>query len=222
MKYWMLMLLAITSFVSKSQNTFDSSFRFYYYDQKLSMFEMMPDQDKEVVWMGDSITDGAEWSELFPGLRTLNRGISSDNTFGMLYRIGEVAKRKPVKLFLLIGINDIARNIPNEVILRNYVKLIDSIQIQSPNTKILIQTILPTNNVFTQFKNHQNKTEQIAEVNSSLKIICQQRGLQLVDLFTAMSDADGKLDKRYPNDGLHLNGAGYQRWKQFLLENKFL
>ena len=216
------MLLAITSFVSKSQNTFDSSFRFYYYDQKLSMFEMMPDQDKEVVWMGDSITDGAEWSELFPGLRTLNRGISSDNTFGMLYRIGEVAKRKPVKLFLLIGINDIARNIPNEVILRNYVKLIDSIQIQSPNTKILIQTILPTNNVFTQFKNHQNKTEQIAEVNSSLKIICQQRGLQLVDLFTAMSDADGKLDKRYTNDGLHLNGAGYQRWKQFLLENKFL
>ena len=216
------MLLAITSFVSKSQNTFYSSFRFYYYDQKLSMFEMMPDQDKEVVWMGDSITDGAEWSELFPGLRTLNRGISSDNTFGMLYRIGEVAKRKPVKLFLLIGINDIARNIPNEVILRNYVKLIDSIQIQSPNTKILIQTILPTNNVFTQFKNHQNKTEQIAEVNSSLKIICQQRGLQLVDLFTAMSDADGKLDKRYTNDGLHLNGAGYQRWKQFLLENKFL
>lgn len=222
MKYWMLMLLAITSFVSKSQNTFDSSFRFYYYDQKLSMFEMMPDQDTEVVWMGDSITDGAEWSELFPGLRTLNRGISSDNTFGMLYRIGEVAKRKPVKLFLLIGINDIARNIPNEVILRNYVKLIDSIQIQSPNTKILIQTILPTNNVFTQFKNHQNKTEQIAEVNSSLKIICQQRGLQLVDLFTAMSDVNGKLDKRYTNDGLHLNGAGYQRWKQFLLENKFL
>lgn len=216
------MLLAITSFVSKSQNTFDSSFRFYYYDQKLSMFEMMPDQDKEVVWMGDSITDGAEWSELFPGLRTLNRGISSDNTFGMLYRIGEVAKRKPVKLFLLIGINDIARNIPNEVILRNYVKLIDSIQIQSPNTKILIQTILPTNNVFTQFKNHQNKTEQIAEVNSSLKIICQQRGLQLVDLFTAMSDVNGKLDKRFTNDGLHLNGAGYQRWKQFLLENKFL
>lgn len=222
MKYWMLMLLAITSFVSKSQNTFDSSFRFYYYDQKLSMFEMMPDQDKEVVWMGDSITDGAEWSELFTGLRTLNRGISSDNTFGMLYRIGEVAKRKPVKLFLLIGINDIARNIPNEVILRNYVKLIDSVQIQSPNTKILIQTILPTNNVFTQFKNHQNKTEQIAEVNNSLKIICQQRGLQLVDLFTAMSDVNGKLDKRYTNDGLHLNGAGYQRWKQFLLENKFL
>lgn len=218
----MLMLLAITSFVSKSQNTFDSSFRFYYYDQKLSMFEMMPDQDKEVVWMGDSITDGAEWSELFPGLHTLNRGISSDNTFGLLYRIGEVTKRKPTKLFLLIGINDIARNIPNEVILRNYVKLIDSVQMQSPYTKIFIQTILPTNNVFTQFKNHQNKTEQIAEVNNLLKIMCQQRGLQLVDLFTAMSDADGMLDKRFTNDGLHLTGAGYQRWKQFLLENKFL
>jgi len=222
MKYLMLMLLATTSFVSKGQNTFDSSFRFYYYDQKLSMFETMPDQEKEIVWMGDSITDGGEWSELFPGLRTLNRGISSDNTFGMLYRINEVAKRKPVKLFLLIGINDIARNIPNEVILRNYVQLIDSIQMQSPNTQIFIQTILPTNNAYTQFKNHQNKTEQIAEVNNGLKMMCQQRGLQLVDLFTAMSDAEGKLDSRYTNDGLHLTGAGYQRWKQFLLENKFL
>ena len=222
MKYLMLMLLATTSFVSKGQNTFDSSFRFYYYDQKLSMFETMPDQEKEIVWMGDSITDGGEWSELFPGLRTLNRGISSDNTFGMLYRINEVAKRKPAKLFLLIGINDIARNIPNEVILRNYVQLVDSIQMQSPNTQIFIQTILPTNNAYTQFKNHQNKTEQIAEVNNGLKMMCQQRRLQLVDLFTAMSDAEGKLDSRYTNDGLHLTGAGYQRWKQFLLENKFL
>jgi lysophospholipase L1-like esterase len=182
----------------------------------------MPDQKKEVVWMGDSITDGGEWSELFPGLRTLNRGISSDNTFGMLYRINEVTRRKPSKLFLLIGVNDIARNIPTTVILQNYQQLVDSIQIQSPQTKIFIQTILPTNNDYTQFKNHQNKTAAIDAVNNGLKTLCLQRRLQLVDLHTAFSNEDGKLDSRFTNDGLHLTGEGYQHWKQFLLDNQFL
>jgi lysophospholipase L1-like esterase len=125
-------------------------------------------------------------------------------------------------LFLLIGVNDIARNIPTSVIIRNYQQLIDSIQLQSPQTKIFIQTILPTNNDYTQFKNHQNKTAAIDAVNNGLKTICQQRRLQLVDLHAAFSNADGKLDSRFTNDGLHLTGAGYQHWKQFLLDNKFL
>lgn len=222
MKYLILLFTIVLSHSTHAQNSFDSSFRFYYFDQKLSMFETMPDQKKEVVWMGDSITDGGEWSELFPSLRTLNRGISSDNTFGMLYRIKEVTRRKPSKLFLLIGVNDIARNIPTTVILRNYQQLVDSIQLQSPQTKIFIQTILPTNNEYTQFLNHQNKTAAIDAVNNGLKTLCQQRQLKLVDLHAAFSDANGKLDSRFTNDGLHLIGAGYQHWKQFLLDNKFL
>jgi lysophospholipase L1-like esterase len=222
MKYLILFFTIVLNHSAAAQNSFDSSFRFYYFDQKLTMFESMPDQKKEVVWMGDSITDGGEWSELFPNLRTLNRGISSDNTFGMLYRIKEVTRRKPSKLFLLIGVNDIARNIPTTVILRNYQQLIDSIQLQSPQTKIYIQTILPTNNDYTQFVNHQNKTAAIDAVNNGLKTLCLQRQLQLVDLHAAFSDANGKLDSRFTNDGLHLTGAGYQHWKQFLLDNKFL
>lgn len=218
--FWLLLVVA--SLNATSQSSFDSSFRFYYYDQKLSMFETMPDQKKEIIWMGDSITDGGEWSELFPGLRTLNRGISSDNTFGMLYRIREVTQRKPAKLFLLIGINDIARNIPTQIILRNYRQLIDSIQLQSPKTQIFVQTLTPTNNAYTQFKNHQNKTAAIDSVNNGLKALCKQRRLWLVDLHTAFIDAEGKLDSRYTNDGLHLTGAGYQRWKQYLLDKKFL
>jgi len=35
-------------------------------------------------------------------------------------------------------------------------------------------------------------------------------------------DASGKLDKRYTNDGLHLNGAGYMLWKALLIEQKLM
>jgi lysophospholipase L1-like esterase len=202
----------------RAQTSYDSSFRFYYYDQKLSMFQTMPDRAGEVVWLGDSITDGGEWSELFPGVVTLNRGISADNTFGILYRIREITRRKPRKVFLLIGINDIARGIPDSVILYNYRRIVDSIRWQSPATQLYVQSLLPTNNAYSDFKNHQNKTEHIDYINGQLRQLCLQRKLVYVDLHAAFADKEGKLNSRYTNDGLHLTGAGYQRWKEVLLQ----
>jgi lysophospholipase L1-like esterase len=210
------------SIVIKAQQSYDSSFHFYYYDQKLSMFEQMPTPKNCIVWLGDSITDGGEWSELFPNYNTMNRGISSDNTFGILYRLREVIRRKPKKIFILIGINDIARNIPDEVILRNYRKIIDSLQLQTPATKIYVQSILPTNNKYTQFKNHQNKTEHIHYINRALKKLCEERNIYYVNLYDAFLDTEQKLNPLYTNDGLHLTGEGYRRWKELLLTQKYL
>jgi lysophospholipase L1-like esterase len=219
--FYILVFLGV-SIVTKAQQSYDSSFRFYYYDQKLSMFEQMPTSKNCIVWLGDSITDGGEWSELFPQYKTMNRGISSDNTFGILYRLHEVIRRKPKKVFILIGINDIARNIPDEVILRNYRKIIDSLQLQTPATKIYVQSILPTNNKYTQFKNHQNKTEHILYINEALKKLCEERNIQYVNLYDTFLDTEQKLNPLYTNDGLHLTGEGYRRWKEVLLTQKYL
>jgi lysophospholipase L1-like esterase len=217
------MLFFVVSFqLLKAQAAYDSSFRFYYYDQKLSMFEQMPTPKKAIVWLGDSITDGGEWSELFPQYNTMNRGISSDNTFGVLNRLYEVVKRKPRKVFLLIGINDIARGVPDEVILRNYRKMIDRIQLQSPATKIYVQSLLPTNNNFTQFKNHQNKTEHVLKVNEGLKKLCTEKKITYINLYDAFLNSEGKLHEKYTNDGLHLTGEGYLRWKEVLIQAKVM
>jgi lysophospholipase L1-like esterase len=205
-----------------SQARYDSSYRFYYYDQKVSLFHAAPQRDDAVVWLGDSITDGCEWAELFPGVVALNRGISSDNTFGVLNRIGEVTRRRPAKLFILIGINDIARGIPDDVILRNYAHILDSVRLQSPRTRVIVQSLLPTNNSFRDFKNHQNKEERIASVNQRLKQLCAERGLYYLDLHGAFVDPEGKLNRQYTNDGLHLTGAGYLNWKAVLLKYKLM
>jgi lysophospholipase L1-like esterase len=201
-----------------AQQDYDSSFRFYYYDQKLSMFLLMPHREEALVWLGDSITDGGEWSELFPGMATLNRGISADNTFGILHRLHEVTKRKPKKVFLLIGINDIAKEVPVEKILDNYLKIVQQIKAESPKTDIWLQTLMPTHNGFHDFPKHQNKTEKILAVNEGIKQIAGKENTNLIDLNAAFADTDGKLDTRFTNDGLHLTGAGYLHWKQ-ILEN---
>jgi len=204
------------------QAAYDTSFRYYYYDQKLSMFEDMPDSKNEIVWLGDSITDGGEWSELFPKYNTLNRGISADNTFGIINRLHEVTRRKPKKLFLLIGINDIARSIPTDVILSNYKKIVQQVKAESPATIIYIQTLLPTNNDFNNFPKHQNKTEVVLAVNEGLKALAKSEQTQLIDLYETFLDNTGKLDKQYTNDGLHLLGVGYQHWKAIIITSKAL
>ena len=217
-----LFILLCMSRLSFGQAAYDTSYRFYYYDQKLSMFESMPDTKDEIVWLGDSITDGCEWSELFPKHNTLNRGISSDNTFGVLHRLHEVTRRQPKKIFLLIGINDIARNIPADVILANYQKIVQRIGQESPNTTLYIQTLLPTNNSFNNFPNHQNKKDRVETINNGLKAIAASNKARLIDLYPAFLDAEQKLDKQYSNDGLHLLGAGYQHWKNILISNNAL
>lgn len=207
---------------AEAQPSYDSSFRYYYYDQKLSMFEQMPSSKNCIIWLGDSITDGGEWSELFPHYNTMNRGISADNTFGVLYRLQEVIRRKPQKVFLLIGINDISKQIPDEIILRNYKRIIESFQLQTPATKIYVQSILPTNNNFTLFNNHQNKGEHILFINNELRKLCVEKKITFVNLYDAFTDQEGKLNPLYTNDGLHLTGEGYIKWKEVLLTNKYL
>lgn len=220
MKKFVTILLITISLQAAAQ--YDSSFRFYYYDQKLSMFEQMPAKDNCIIWLGDSITDGCEWSELFPNYNNLNRGVSSDNTFGVLNRLPEIIRRKPAKIFILIGINDIARNIPVDVILRNYTKMVERIQQESPRTKIYVQSLLPTNNQFTQFKNHQNKEAVIQTVNKGIAQLAIDKKINFIDLYAAFQDKEGRLDVRFTNDGLHLTGAGYLRWKEVLTQGKYL
>ncbi len=218
----LLLLFFVYPICLSAQSTYDSSFHFYYYDQKLSMFEIMPDQEGEVIWMGDSITDGGEWSELFPHEKTLNRGISSDNTFGVLFRLTEITRRKPKKIFLLIGINDIARNIPDSVIIANYRKIISVIQQQTPQSHFYIQSILPTNNTFSEFKNHQNKKANIITINTALQKLCKEKNIVYVDLYSHFVDESGKLASQFTNDGLHFTGEGYRKWKEVLIEKKLM
>ncbi|MBQ3448184.1 MAG: hypothetical protein IJG37_11115, partial [Synergistaceae bacterium] len=74
-----------------------------FYKIKRSIHEAMPGNEGCVVFLGDSLTDYVPFSELFPGLRVINRGIAGDNTLGALERIDEVTSLKPAKLFILLG-----------------------------------------------------------------------------------------------------------------------
>ncbi len=214
---WMMGLQIVVA-----QQDIDTSYNTTYYEQKTSLFRLLPDGKGELVFLGNSITDIGEWAEIWQNKKVINRGISSDNTFGVLARMDDVLASKPKKIFLLIGINDIARNTPDSVIINNFKKIIQRVQSASGKTKLYVQSILPTNNQFTQFTRHQNKEAHLLFINHALEQICQQQNVTYVDLYSRFLDKEGRLDKQYTNDGLHLMGAGFMLWKTILKEKCYL
>ena len=201
---------------------YDSTFRPNNYALKVAQFISYPHSTKDIVFLGNSITANVEWRELLGMENIKNRGISGDISFGVLERLQEVIDGKPAKVFILIGINDISRNISDDLLLVNYRKIILRIKTGSPATKIYFHTLMPVNNEFTQFKNHYNKDEHIAYVNNGLKKIAEETRITLIDLHPLFLDANGKLDKKYTIDGLHINADGYKLWAALLQNGGYL
>lgn len=211
-----ILLVTVTCTVSAQTTAWDSTFRPNGYVLKLSQFKSYANSSTDVVFLGNSITAGTDWNELL-GLKTArNRGISGDITFGILERLDEITEGKPARIFILIGINDISRNIPDSVILENYKKIIRRIKAASPATKIYFQTLMPVNNEYTAFKNHYNKDEHILFVNEAIRKMASTEKITVIDLYPHFLNQDGKMDKKYTTDGLHLNATGYQHWASIL------
>jgi lysophospholipase L1-like esterase len=194
----------------------DSTYRFYFYDQRYSLFEALETKPGQIIMLGNSITNGGNWSELLGNNRVINRGISGDNTFGVLNRLDEIVSSQPEKIFILIGINDLSRETPVDVILNNYRRIVSKIQLESPETRIYVQSLFPTNNEFDHFPRAQNKDDEIRAVNIGIEKIAGEYGITFIDLYPHFMDKEGKLSKEYTNDGLHLMGKGYLKWTEII------
>lgn len=196
-----------------------------YYQQKLSLFRALPNTPNEIIFLGNSITDGGEWAELFDNQNIKNRGISGDTTFGVLNRLDEVVSF-PSKIFLMIGISDLALGIDKDLILQNIEKIVDSIHEKSPKTKVYVESLLPVNSDFKKFPNHTSKTKEIQYINEKLEQWCNNtHSAEFIDLYTSfLEDKIDKLKPEYTNDGLHLTAKGYLHWKslieKFITERK--
>ena len=218
---WLASVMAFAAF-SQQQPAFDSTYRPANYALKVAQFRSYPNSPKDIIFLGNSITEYTQWNELLGRSDVRNRGISSDITFGVLERLDEVTEGKPAKVFILIGINDISRNVPDSLILRNYALIIQRIRKESPSTRIYFHTLLPVNNEFTQHKRHYNRDEHILFVNEELKKLTSKENITLIDLHPHFLDAGKKLDKKYTADGLHLNAEGYQLWASILKKGNYL
>jgi hypothetical protein len=102
---YLLLLLSYTALAQIKENRNKDEAFSTFYQQRSSLFRLLPQSKGDIMFLGNSITNGNEWDELFNDASIKNRGISGDATLGVLNRLDEVTARKPGKVFLLIGIN---------------------------------------------------------------------------------------------------------------------
>lgn len=215
-------LIMLTASVPARNDSIQTTRYSPYYYQKKSLFEILPNTQDEIIFLGDSITDGGNWSELFNDARMKNRGISGDVTEGVLERLSEVTESHPRQIFLLIGINDLSKGHSVDDVIDNIRIIAKKITLACPETSLFLQGLLPVNADFGLFPDHTNKTEMIVAVNKKLASVAERFGATYIDLYSAFVDGDDKLARKFTNDGLHLTGEGYMRWKSLLtkyLEN---
>lgn len=200
----------------------DSSFHNYWYDSRLNYFKQLPAKKGAVVFWGDSITEWTDWNELTGLRQVLNRGIAGDICLGLHFRMDEVSRHQPQKIFILIGTNDISKGIAATDIIRTYKTMVQQLQQQLPKTKFYVQSVLPINDSLINRQYYKGTNEGIRQLNGLLQGLTLELKVRFVNVYDAMLDNQQQLAKEYTYDGLHLSGLGYLQWVAYLRKQQLL
>jgi lysophospholipase L1-like esterase len=172
-----------------------------------AQFRKLPNTGAEIIFAGDSLVADGPWAELYSPIK--NRGIGGETTAGLLDRLDEMTESQPQKIFLLVGTNCLAADIPVAQVIRNYRKILEQIRRESPQTDVFVISVLPVNQQLARGGPvHDNAT--IQELNHRLQDLAGQfERVAFLDAFDPLTDAHGDLREELTTDGLHLNIDGY-------------
>ena len=184
-----------------------------YYARRATLFDELPIGKKDIVMLGNSLTDGCEFNELLGNRHIKNRGIVGDIIQGLIDRIDPIIKGQPKKLFIMSGVNDISHDVSADSIARAMEKLIVIVKQGSPRTKIYLQSLLPFNNDVREWKLLKGRDHVVVEANRLLEQVARRQGVTWINLYPLFADENGRLRADLTNDGLHLMGKGYLIWR---------
>lgn len=175
-----------------------------YYSEKLETYkkenELYDDYEVDIVFLGDSLTDGYDVKAYYSEYLVSNRGIGGDTTIGLENRLEVSAyELKPKVIVMLIGANNMSE------MFTNYEEILKGFKENLPNTKIVILSLTAMGG-----EHWGRKNELAAYNNVKIKKYAIKYGYYYVDLFTPLFDEDkGEVYDGYTVDGGHFTKEGY-------------
>ena len=170
--------------------------------------------EPDIIFIGDSIIEYYPLQELFGTSKNIvNRGIRG-------YQIGLLRENLDVHLYgdsvdqivLLIGTNDIGKDVPMNEALNNLESVIQTISRDYPLSQIKLVSILPVNEG-EDFKQavYIRTNEKIKACNQAYQDLASAyMQVEFVPVFENLLDQKGQLKSDFTTDGLHLSVSGYQ------------
>ena len=204
-------LLKIAEYLSVSEKTVQRDLRLL--EPWLSEWKITIDKraGAGVILSSDNITDLLYMDQLL--------GSEGDDTDGIYDRLDQILPYQPATIFFLAGINDISHDLSIKEVANGIFKIVDEISRQCPNTRLYLQSLLPINEDFHQWKLLEGKTEVIPQVNRIIHKMANERNISYLNLFSLFSISG--LHIMRPDltiDGLHLTEKGYDVWSKKLKE----
>ncbi len=166
-----------------------------------------------VVFLGDSITQG--WGSLaqdFPDFKVANRGISGDNTRGVLCRLkDDVLDIDPAAVVLLIGTNDLEDKGEPDQIAANVKLILAACHAAHPKMPVIVCKVMPS----SATKNR--PADKIKQINALVDDLVATDPLCFrCDTWTIFANDQGDAKVEEFPDLLHPNAAGYAKFAQAL------
>lgn len=171
-------------------------------------------REPDVIFIGDSIVEYYPLQEMFLTDKYLvNRGIRGYKTDLLREHLDTHLFGTAVdKIVILIGTNDIGKEVLQAEILQNMEIILQAIQRDFPLTEVKLLSVLPVS------EEDNYKSTVYVRTNAKIQVLNQgYQGLaqaymnvEFVDVFSSLTDAKGQLRKEFTTDGLHLSVAGYR------------
>ena len=170
--------------------------------------------DPDIIFIGDSIIEYYPLQELLGTSKTIvNRGIRGYQTGLLLDNLDAHLYGDAVdQIVLLIGTNDIGKEVELEQTLHNLEAVIQSIARDFPLTQIKLLSILPVNEG-TEYQQtvYIRTNEKIKAWNQAYQDLASAyMQVEFVPVFENLLDQKGQLKSDFTTDGLHLSVSGYQ------------
>jgi lysophospholipase L1-like esterase len=174
-----------------------------------------PVTHRDVVVVGDSLTERGEWWELLDR-PVANRGVAGDTVEGVRARLDDVAALDPRVVFVLVGVNDLLAGAPPEALAARHAALLAELRRRLPRARIIAESLLPIRDELVA-RDAALTGATVRRANELCRRGAAAAGVDWLDLHARLADPDGELDPRYSSDGLHLSGTGYRAWAAALL-----
>lgn len=170
--------------------------------------------EPDMIFIGDSIVEYYPLQELLGTAKTIvNRGIRGYQTGLLLDNLDAHLYGDAVdQIVLLIGTNDIGKDILMNEALDNLEGVIQSLNRDYPLSQIKLVSILPVNEG-EEYKQtvYIRTNEKIREWNQAYEALASAyMQVDFVPIYDSLTDSEGQLQSTYTTDGLHLSVAGYQ------------
>jgi lysophospholipase L1-like esterase len=167
-----------------------------------------------VVFLGDSLTfGGGTFFKPPEGVAVYNLGVPSDTTMGVWARLSEALAKKPTRIFLQVGINDLGQGIKGEDVAKTHLKIWREIRENLPEARLYVISLLPVREASFVRLPPGLRNAYIRGVNRRLAKAAEGEGLTFIDLFSPLQDPEGQLQAGLTFDGVHLTAKAYKIWR---------